>query len=128
MRSNALLEGVTDPITGAKEESKQIFRVQGRQLQIVALMRNKQEKRMSITNCFLQNHVLISVLLVIALRPVAMEAASESDRLERLERAVEQLQTRNAELEAEFRSLKKQTVSVPDGVLSRAVMFVAHQT
>jgi len=34
-----------------------------------------------------------------------MQAASESDRLERVERAVEQLQKRNAELEAEVRSL-----------------------
>ena len=44
-----------------------------------------------------------------------MEAASESDRLEKLERAVEQLQKRNAELEAEVRSLKQQTAAVPDG-------------
>jgi len=76
---------------------------------------------MSITKCFLQNHVLISVLLVIALRPIAIEAASESDRLERLERAVEQLQKRNAELEAEVRSLKKQTVSVPEGKMKTKV-------
>jgi phosphate-selective porin OprO and OprP len=69
---------------------------------------------MSITKCFVQNHVLIWVLLVTALRPVAMDAASESDRLERLERAVEQLQKRNAELEAEVRSLKQQTAAVPD--------------
>ena len=70
---------------------------------------------MSITKCLVQNHVLISVLLVTALRPAAMEAASESDRLERLERAVEQLQKRNAELEAEVRSLKQPTAPVPDG-------------
>jgi phosphate-selective porin len=70
---------------------------------------------MSITKCLVQNLVLISVLLVTALRPAAMDAASESDRLERLERAVEQLQKRNAELEAEVRSLKQPTASVPDG-------------
>ena len=70
---------------------------------------------MSITKCLVQNHVQISVLLVTALRPAAMEAASESDRLERLERAVEQLQKRNAELEAEVRSLKQPTAAVPDG-------------
>ena len=70
---------------------------------------------MSITKCLVQNLVLISVLLVTALRPAAMEAASESDRLERLERAVEQLQKRNAELEAEVRSLKQPTAAVPDG-------------
>jgi hypothetical protein len=44
-----------------------------------------------------------------------MNAASESDRLEKLEHAVEQLQKRNAELEAEVRSLKQPTASVPDG-------------
>ena len=53
---------------------------------------------MSITKRLVRNHVLISVLLVTALRPAAMNAASESDRLERLEHAVEQLQKRNAEL------------------------------
>jgi phosphate-selective porin OprO and OprP len=70
---------------------------------------------MSITKRLVRNHVLISVLLVTALRPAAMKAASESDRLERLEHAVEQLQKRNAELEAEVRSLKQPTASVPDG-------------
>src|SRR6476659_5832998 len=78
---------------------------------------------MFMTKCFLQNHVLISILLVIALRPVAMEAASESDRLERLERAVEQLQKRNAELEAEVRSLKKETAAVPGGKFKTKVKY-----
>ena len=58
---------------------------------------------------------LFPVLLVTVLRPAAMNAASESDRLERLEHAIEQLQKRNAELEAEVRSLKQPTASVPDG-------------
>jgi phosphate-selective porin OprO/OprP len=57
--------------------------------------------------------VLASVLAVI--QPLSMQSASESDRLERLERAVEQLQKRNAELESEVRSLKQQTAAVPDG-------------
>ena len=70
---------------------------------------------MSITKCFVQNRVVFAVLLVTALHPLAMDAASESDRLEKLERAVEQLQKRNAELEAEVRSLKNQTAAVPDG-------------
>jgi phosphate-selective porin len=70
---------------------------------------------MSITKRLVRNHVLISVLLMTVLRPAAMNAASESDRLERLEHAVEQLQKRNAELEAEVRSLKQPTASVPDG-------------
>ena len=66
------------------------------------------------TKYFVQNRVLFSALLVTALHPAIMEAASESDRLERLERAVEQLQKRNAELETEVRSLKQQTAAVPD--------------
>ena len=70
---------------------------------------------MSMTKCFVQNSVVVSVLLVTALSPIATEASSESDRLEKLERAVEQLQKRNAELEAEVRSLKQQTAVVPDG-------------
>src|SRR6266481_5424894 len=86
-------------------------------------MNNKQKKRMWMTKCFMQNHVLISILLVITLRPVAMEAASESDRLERLERAVEQLQMRNVELEAEVRSLKKETAAVPDGKFKTKVNY-----
>jgi hypothetical protein len=59
------------------------------------------------------NSVVVSVVLVTALSPIATEASSESDRLEKLERAVEQLQKRNAELEAEVRGLKQQTAAVP---------------
>ena len=44
----------------------------------------------------------------------AAETSSESERLEKLERAVSQLQKRNAELEQEVRSLKKQTASAPE--------------
>ena len=43
---------------------------------------------MSITKRPVRNHVFISVLLVTVLRPAAMNAASESDRLERLEHAL----------------------------------------
>jgi hypothetical protein len=46
---------------------------------------------------------------VLPSRPARAEEPSDADRLSRLERAVEQLQKRNAELEAEVRSLKKQT-------------------
>ena len=68
---------------------------------------------MLILKCLVQNRVLFSILVVTVLYPVTMQAASESDRLEKLERAVEQLQKRNAELEAEVRSLKQQTAAVP---------------
>src|SRR4029453_18456757 len=80
---------------------------------MVALKRSKQEKSMSMTKCFVKSSVLGSILLVTALGPVATEAASESDRLEKLERAVEQLQKRNAELEAEVSSLKSKQTSNP---------------
>ena len=77
---------------------------------------------MSITKCFVQTRVLFSVLLVMALHPLGMSAASESDRLERLERAVEQLQKRNAELEAEVHSLKNQSAAVPDSKFKTKVI------
>src|SRR5206468_4786143 len=51
------------------------------------------------------------------------QSASESDRLEKLERAVEQLQKRNAELEAEVRSLKKETAAVPEGKFKTKVTY-----
>jgi phosphate-selective porin OprO and OprP len=41
-------------------------------------------------------------------------AQTDADRLEKLERAVDQLQKRNAELEGEVRSLKKRLASVPE--------------
>src|SRR3954471_21353957 len=41
------------------------------------------------------------------------EVANEAERLERLERAVELLQKRNVELEAEVRSLKKEKSPAP---------------
>jgi Phosphate-selective porin O and P len=70
---------------------------------------------MLITKCLVRNRFLFSILLVTALYPPTIKAVSESDRLEKLERAVEQLQKRNAELEAEVRSLKQQqTAAVPD--------------
>jgi hypothetical protein len=43
--------------------------------------------------------------------PVIRAQSSDSERLEKLERAVEQLQKRNAQLEAEVKSLKQQTTA-----------------
>ena len=54
-----------------------------------------------------------AAILFLAVRPLAAETSPESDRLDKLERAVEQLQKRNAELETEVRSLKKRTVLAP---------------
>lgn len=52
-----------------------------------------------------------SLLVVVA--PLHAETTTDSDRLEKLERAVEQLQKRNAELEKEVSSLKKQAMTGP---------------
>ena len=58
-----------------------------------------------------------------AIQPLTTQSASESDRLEKLERAVEQLQKRNAELEAEVSSLKKQqTAGVPEGKMKTKII------
>jgi phosphate-selective porin OprO/OprP len=56
----------------------------------------------------------IFALGTLAIQPLAAQTSSESERLGKLERAVEQLQKRNAELEQEVRSLKKQTVLAPE--------------
>ena len=66
---------------------------------------------------------VICLLLLAAVGPLAAATASESDRLEKLERAVEQLQKRNAELETEVSSLKaKQTAVVPEGRMKTKII------
>ncbi len=64
---------------------------------------------------FIKRFTLIASfpLVLLAIRPLAAQTSSESERLEKLERAVEQLQKRNAELEQEVSSLKKQTSFAP---------------
>jgi len=55
-------------------------------------------------------------LLLLVIQPLRAQTSSsnsESERLQKLERAVEQLQRRNAELEQEVSSLKKQSASEP---------------
>ena len=59
---------------------------------------------------------IILPLLLLLIQPLRAQTSgsnSESDRLQKLERAVEQLQKRNAELEKEVSSLKKQSTSEP---------------
>src|SRR5947207_312208 len=67
--------------------------------------------------------VVTCLVLLAAVGPLAAATVSESDRLEKLERAVEQLQKRNAELEAEVRSLKKETAAVPEGKTKTKVTY-----
>ncbi|HWM24320.1 MAG TPA: porin [Chthoniobacterales bacterium] len=61
--------------------------------------------------------LVLGAFALIPFAPEATAAQSDSERLEKLERAVELLQQRNAELEQEVQSLKKQksstTVSAP---------------
>lgn len=66
---------------------------------------------------------VIAVLLLTTIQPLTAQTPSDSERLEKLERAVEQLQKRNTELEAEVRSLKKQTASVPEGKMKTKVTY-----
>ncbi len=51
---------------------------------------------------------LVCTLVLLTPRPARAETKSDSERLERLERAVEALQKRNAELESEVKSLKNE--------------------
>jgi phosphate-selective porin OprO and OprP len=79
---------------------------------------------MSMRKYFLwQVSCVISILLLTTIKPLGAQSASESKRLEKLEQAVEQLQKRNAELEAEVRSLKKQTAAVPEGKMKTKVTY-----
>src|SRR5438876_10765361 len=56
--------------------------------------------------------IIAAVALVLpAVQPLSAQTAPDSARLEKLEQAVEQLQKRNAELESEVKSLKKQPAS-----------------
>jgi len=60
---------------------------------------------------------IILPLLLLVIQPLRAQTSggnSESERLQKLERAVEQLQKRNAELEREVSSLKKQTSSASE--------------
>src|SRR5437867_10852807 len=78
---------------------------------------------MSIRKWFSQTNVVVSILLLASVQPLAAAPPSDSERLEKLERAVEQLQKRNAELEAEVSSLKKQTAAVPEGKTKTEVTY-----
>jgi phosphate-selective porin OprO and OprP len=65
----------------------------------------------------------LAAIISLAAQPLGAETASESDRLQKLERAVEQLQKRNAELEQEVKGLKNQTAAAPEGKLKKKVVW-----
>jgi len=55
----------------------------------------------------------LAASISLAVAPLSAETTPDSDRLEKLERAVDQLQKRNAELEKEVSALKKQAMTGP---------------
>src|SRR5438445_6550024 len=57
--------------------------------------------------------VSLASIVLLAVQPLGAQTTSDSERLQKLERAVEQLQKRNAELEQEISGLKKQTSFEP---------------
>ncbi len=57
--------------------------------------------------------VSLAAIVLLAVQPLGAQTSADSARIEKLERAVEQLQKRNAELEQEISGLKKQTSFEP---------------
>src|SRR5438046_7851328 len=86
--------------------------------------RNRREI-MPVTKCFPKGiSVVVAMLLLTTIQPLTAQTPADSERLEKLERAVELLQKRNAELEAEVRSLKKERVAaVPEGRMKTNVTY-----
>ena len=65
----------------------------------------------------------LAAIISLAAQPLGAQTASESERLQKLERAVELLEKRNAELQAEVSSLKaKQAAVVPDGKMKTKII------
>jgi phosphate-selective porin OprO/OprP len=56
----------------------------------------------------------VALPMLLPIQPLGAQTSPDSDRLEKLERAVEQLQKRNAELEQEISNLKKRTAFAPE--------------
>src|SRR5436309_4079096 len=65
----------------------------------------------------------LAAIVLLTPQPMCAQSSSDSARLEKLERAVELLAKQNAELQAEIKSLKKETASVPDGKFKKKVTY-----
>src|SRR5216117_251639 len=65
----------------------------------------------------------LAAVVVLSTQPLHAESSSDTARIEKLERAVELLEKQNAELQAEIKSLKKETASVPDGKFKKKVTY-----
>src|SRR5947208_4739340 len=84
----------------------------------------KQERTMLITKyCSIKKLALFCCLLAL-IQPLSMQSASESERIEKLERAVELLQKQNSELKAQVSNLKSKEAGNPaEGKFKTKVSF-----
>src|SRR3989441_10581105 len=65
----------------------------------------------------------LAAIISLAAQPLGAQTAAESERLQKLERAVEQLEKRNAELQSEISSLKAQQAAVvPEGKMKTKII------
>src|SRR6266511_5208733 len=64
----------------------------------------------------------LAAIALLTAQPLRAQS-SDTARLEKLERAVELLEKQNAELQAEIKSLKKETTSVADGKFKKKVTY-----
>jgi phosphate-selective porin OprO and OprP len=65
----------------------------------------------------------LAAVISLAAQPLGAQTSSESERLEKLERAVELLEKRNAELQSEISSLKAQQAAVvPEGKMKTKII------
>src|SRR5213592_765561 len=68
--------------------------------------------------------VSLAAIVLLAGRPLRAESASDTARIEKLERAVELLEKQNAELRAEVHSMKtKQAAYPPEGKLKKTITY-----
>src|SRR5260370_14263484 len=65
----------------------------------------------------------LAAILLLGAPRLGAQTSSESERLQKLERAVDQLQKRNAELEQEVAGLKKQAAVAPEGRMKTKVSY-----
>src|SRR5437588_11832725 len=65
----------------------------------------------------------LAAMLLLGAPRLGAQTPSDSERLKKLERAVEQLQKRNAELEQEVAGLKKQAAVAPEGRMKTKVTY-----
>src|SRR3954466_5171367 len=107
-----------------KNRSRQALFTVGREQESSAERGVKQETTMLITKyCSIKKLALLCCLLAL-IQPLSMQSASESERIEKLERAVELLQKQNSELKAQVSNLKSKEGGNPaEGKFKTKVSF-----